>query len=99
MIQARVVRNEIEDQLQPIRVELFPKCVQPSFTAERLRDSISCDGVGRSHDILLRKIGQQFRPNFSQVREPAAESLSEGAGAPNTHEPDMGETELTPTRK
>ena len=96
MIQAKMVRHEIQEQLQPVRMEAAAELGQSRFTPQCRRRLVVRDGVRRATHVLRLPAGQNLvvkapLKRFCQRLAPSAWSAG-----PDTHQPDMGETQPAP---
>ena len=99
MIEADVVRHEIEHQFHAVLGELGAKRGQSLLPAQCRGNAIFSDGIGRAPDVSLTPARQEVvQPRrgvgMSQIDGPAPRPAG-----PNSHQPDMSESQGFPRRQ
>src|SRR4051812_47645463 len=96
MIEAEVVRHEIQQQLQASFIESFPEARQPRLPAQFIGNPVSRNGVRRSANVAGGPARQDFVINPALIRMTDRGGTSAWSTGPHTHQPDMSETLTLP---
>jgi hypothetical protein len=93
VIEGSVVRNEIEEKLQPMVFEPVPEQEKSFVAAEILADCVPTDSERRSGYVLRCKITQRGTVFLQKAGMPDGDFSARPSVVPNTQKPDPVETQ------
>src|SRR5439155_17604441 len=85
VIEAEVVRNKIEDELEAVTMKFVPELLQSRLAAKDIRNTVGGDGISRGVNSGMRPAREDFVVQAALIR------MTDGGGArprtagPNAH--------------